>query len=43
MSRKANTLASSHLDGMWFSARQPWKMTVRLERDVFIVRCSWAG
>jgi len=37
------TLTSSHLTGMWFSARQPWKMATSQGRDVFSVRCSCAG
>jgi len=34
---------SSHLDGKWLSARQPWNMAASQGRDVFSVRCSWAG
>jgi len=37
------TLASSHLDGMWFSAMHSLKMAVSQGRDVSSVRCIWAG
>jgi len=37
------TLTSSHLVGIWFRARQPWKMAVSQGRDISSVRCSWAG
>jgi len=36
-------ITSSHLTGMWYSARQPWKKATSQGRDVFSVRCSWAG
>jgi len=37
------TLTSSHLVGIWFRARQPWKMAVSQGRDISSVRCSWVG
>jgi len=37
------TLTSSHLVGIWFRARQPWKMAVSQGRDISSVRCNWAG
>jgi len=37
------TLTSSHLVGIWFRARQPWKMAVSQGREISSVRCSWAG
>jgi len=37
------TLTSIHMDGMWFTARHPWKMAASQERDVFGACCSWAG
>jgi len=36
------TLTSSHLVGMWFRARQPWKMAVSQGRDISSVP-GWAG
>jgi len=32
-----------NLVGMWFIARQPWKMAVSQGREISSVRCSWAG
>jgi len=37
------TLTSSHPVGIWFRARQPWKMAVSQGSDIPSVRCSWAG
>jgi len=36
-------LTSSHLVGILFRARQPWKMAVSQGRDISSLRCSWAG
>jgi len=36
------TLTSSHLVGMWFSTRKPWKMAVSQGREISSVRCNWA-
>jgi len=37
------TLTSSHIVGIWFKARQSWKMAVSQGREISSVRCSWAG
>jgi len=37
------TLTSSHLVGIWFRARQPWKIAVNHGREIYSVRYSWAG
>jgi len=37
------TLTSTHLVGMWFRIRQPWKMAVNQGRDISSVRRSCAG
>jgi len=34
---------TSHLVGIWFRARQPWKMAVSQGREISSVRCSLAG
>jgi len=34
-------LTSSHLEGMWLSVRQLWKITFSQGRVVFSDRCSW--
>jgi len=39
------TLTSSHLVGMWFRTRQPWKMAVSRGKGYIVAsaRCSWGG